>query len=440
MSYYDDDRPRRRKSTRDRSPDDNVRESTYRPSRDSRDAGRDNNSLVRRADSVSSADEDIRRDFPPGGGGGGYYRETTVRKKSRRPIGDDDYDDYSRVDSRRSGDYGASKKSNKTSYDDREDRRSDRRSRRYSSDSSGSRSPSPKPKKERRKSMIEETIGALGFGGLAASVLGKKDGSRDRSRDRDGRGRSASRARSRSRAGGRDKSTGRMQIAQALKAAALAGAVEAFRAHKEPGGWGGDKGKRVLTAAVGAAGVDGLISNNRNPDKHSKRDVIGSAMAGLAANRVVNGARSKSRGRDGGSDDGRGRHRSQSRGGLGDLAAGGVLLGAGKKAYDRWRSRSRGRGSRDRDSSYDSYGSRSPPRNKRRSQSVSGYAARGLAAVGLTDAANKIDPERRARGDRKHGDDYYDDRSGYNGPPGSGYPPNGGYGNQDRDFRRRERT
>lgn len=172
-----------------------------------------------------------------------------------------------------------------------------------------------------------------------------------------------------------------------------------------------------MTAALAAGGVDGLISNKEDPHHHSKRDIVGSAIAGLATTRIINGPRSKSRGR-GGSD---GRGRSQSRGGLGDLAAGGVVAATAKKVYDHVRSRSRGR-ARSRSSSYDSRDSRSPPPRKR-SQSVAGYAAKGLAALGLKDAADKVDPSRSRRSSR-HYDDYSDDgRSSRNG----------GYYNDSRD-------
>lgn len=210
-------------------------------------------------------------------------------------------------------------------------------------------------------------------------------------------------------------------MSQAIKAAVLAGAGEAFRARGEKGGWGGEKGKRVLTAALAAGGVDGLISNSRDPDHHKKRDIVGSALAGMAANRVINGPRSKSRGRDASPDS---RGRSQSRGGLRDLAAGGVVATAAKKVYDSVRSRSRGgsRGrARSRSSSYDSRYDRSPPKRSR-SQSVGAFAAKGLAAIGLKDAADKVDPERRKS---KHSyDDYYDDRSSRNG--GYGYNDDSG--------------
>ena len=76
-------------------------------------------------------------------------------------------------------------------------------------------------------------------------------------------------------------------MTQALKAAVAAGAVEAFRARKESGGLSGPKGERILTAAITAAGIDGVI--DRDPDKHEKRHIVESALAGLAANHVING-------------------------------------------------------------------------------------------------------------------------------------------------------
>ncbi|KIW52286.1 hypothetical protein, variant [Exophiala xenobiotica] len=423
MSYYGgDDRPRRARSTRERSRRDDNDGTVYDEN------VRDTRIIKRRDDSVSSVEE-VNRDFEPGGG---YYRETTVRKSGHRPIRtksdddrwfDDRYDDSTYVSRRRRDDdytvaTGRSRKDR--DYDKR--RRSRRRDDSYDSYSSRSRTP---PKKERRKSTTEEVLGSLGLGGLAGAVLGKN---RDRSRSSE-----RSRHRSRSRAGGRrhsssdtskrrSKSRGKIrneQVSQAIKAAVLAGAGEAFRSRKEPGSWGGDKGKRILTAALAAGGVDGLISNKDDPHHHNKRDIVGSAIAGLATNRIVNGPRSKSRGR-GGSDDRRGR--SQSRGGIGDLAAGGVVAATAKKVYDSMRSRSRGR-ARSRSSSYDSRYD-SPPRQKR-SRSVSRVAAKGLAALGLKDAADKVDPERRASS--RHYDDYYDDgRSSRNG----------GYYNDSRDFRR----
>lgn len=141
-----------------------------------------------------------------------------------------------------------------------------------------------------------------------------------------------------------------------MKAALTAGAVEAYRVRKEPGDWTGAKGKRILTAALTAGGTDGIV--DRDPSKHSKRHIIESTLAGLAANHFVNGPRSRSRSKS------RGREKSKSK--LPDLAAAGALAAAGKEAYSRFRSRSRPRGrSHSRDSEDDS-----PRRPRRRSKSV----------------------------------------------------------------------
>lgn len=470
MASYDDDRRSRYKSDRDRRRDD-YDDMAY----DNRDSK--STTIVRRRDESVSSVEEVTRDFPPGERGA-VYRETTVRKSGHRPVGsrsksyEDDYDyyddrsSYSRRSRRgpRDDETYVSRRSSRR-YDDRGEQisslsqdetnfRVDGRRRRDSYSDYSSRSPSPRPKKdkERRKSTTEEVLKSIGLGGVAGAILGKsKDKSRSRSRSRDrnrsrGRGRSSSSSRSRSREKG--KKSGKEKGAEALKAALLAGVVEAVRARKEPGGWGGDKGKRVLTAAVAAGGVDGILSHNRSGD-HSTRDVLGSAVAGLATNRIVNGARSKSRGpaddrgRRPGSPDDRGR--SPSRGGIGDIAAGGTLAATGKKLYDRMRSKSRGR-AKSRDSSYDSYDSRNPSRPKperKRSSSVSAAVAKGLGAIGLGSAADKIDPSRRqndkdSRDHRDYDDRGYDDRSRgyddrsrgyYDDASNNGYNYNNGYQN-----------
>ena len=429
MSYYDDDRGSRRQNGRD-GRGGRTRESDYqdsnqyssRSARDDRDA-RQTSLVRRRADSVSSVEE-IDRDFAPPGGG--YVKETTVRKHGTRPPRarsysgrdryDDDFDDRSYAQSRRGGTVDDYTSSRRTTTKRSSGGRNDRRSRKYQSDSESSQSRSPPRRRERRKSTTEQALGALGLGGVAGALLGKKD-DRSRSRDRGGRrgrddssDRSRSR-RSRSRGGGRDrarsKSKGREKIIQSLKAAALAGATEAFRARNEPGGWGGAKGKRVLTAAVGAAGVDGLITGTGSGDteKHSTRHIIESAIGGLAAGRLVNGPRSQSRGR--------GQSPSQSRGGAGDLVSGGLLAAGAKKLYDRARSKSRGR----RDSSAESYDSRDAPRGeKKRSKSISDYARNGLASFGIGGAAKEAADDRRTRRGAEENEEYY--REKYNGPDG----------------------
>ncbi len=268
--------------------------------------------------------------------------------------------------------------------------------------------------------MGEQALAALGLGGIAAAATGKQS---DHSRSHRRRDRSSSSSQSRSKRGG-GKSRGKEEIAQALKAAVTAGAAEAFRSRNQPGGWGGDKGKRVLTAAISAGGVDKLI--DRDPTKHGTRNVIGSALAGLATTRLVNGSRSRSRSRG---RNGRGRARSESRGGgMKELAGAGLITAAGKSLYDKVRSKSRGR--RSSSSSYDSYDSRSPPRRsdkKKRSSSISAYASKGLAALGLGDAADKNNGRDKHRSATFDDDDDYYHRPSRNGAP----PPYGGGGYSD---------
>ncbi|KAK5956142.1 hypothetical protein OHC33_002715 [Knufia fluminis] len=423
MSYYDDRRP----ATRDRrrGNDDYYDDTVYTNTRDNQRS----TAVVKRRSDSPEYDEEIRRDFSPGGGG--YYRETTVRKSGTRPVGrarsayDEERrfeDDRSFASSRRGSYYGA----RRAGYDDRprggRSRRDD-----YSDYSSRSRSRSrTPPKRERRKSMPEEALAALGLGGLVAKITGKsRSRSRSSSRSRGGRARSRS---------GRDSSEHRKeQLQQAFKAAVLAGAGAAFRARNEDGGWNGEKGKRVLTAALTAGGVDGFINRDKDPEKHKFRDTIGAAVAGIATDRLVNG-RSQSRGPDGRRHSPDRGSRSRSRSKAGDLLAGGAIAAAAKKAMDSVRGRSQSRGrDRDRSPSYDSRDdSRSPPRGARsRSRSV---IARGLSKVGLNKQADKIDPygarERsasrgprnrsRSRGRYADDDSYIDDRRSPYDPPNYG--------------------
>ncbi|KAK5104241.1 hypothetical protein LTS08_002128 [Lithohypha guttulata] len=416
MSYYDD----RRSTTRDRRRDDGYYdEPTVYNTRDNQRS----TAMVRRR-SDDSYDEEIKREFSPNGG---YYRETTIRKSGIRPAGrarsyeQDRYDDdRSFASSKRDPYYAAA---GRRGHDD------NRRSR-YQSEYS-SRSPSPRPKKERRKSMPEEALEAIGLGGLVATLTGKKNRSRSRSSS-SGRGSRSRRGRSSS------PDHRKEQLQQALKAAVLAGAASAWRARHEDGGWNGEKGKRVLTAALTAGGVDGFINRDKDPEKHQLRDTIGAAVAGVATDRLVNGPRSRSRGRRDGSyspEGGRSRSRSKIR----DLAAGGAIAAAAKKMADSVRGRSKSRGRERSRDSYDSYDSRSPPRARSRSRSV---IARGLSRVGLGSAADRVDPagarERsRSRGDtsrrrsRSRGYDRYADDNYVDGPRSGGSiydPPN--YNNQ----------
>lgn len=200
-----------------------------------------------------------------------------------------------------------------------------------------------------------------------------------------------------------------------------AGATEAFRSRKDPGGWGGPKGKRVLTAAIGAGGFDSLI--NKDPDKKGTRHTIEAVIGGLAGNRILNGPRDKSRSRS------RPRARSRSREGgrLKSLAASGIAAAAGKALLNA-RSRSKSRGRRYSSSSSDS---RSPRRSKKRSKSVSDYVSQGMAALGIGEGSKdkRRDDNRGSRRDR-HDSYYEDDRYG---PPQGRLRGGGGEGGEGID-------
>ena len=238
--------------------------------------------------------------------------------------------------------------------------------------------------------MAEEVAKGVGLGGVLGAVTGDKGHSGSRhgghhGRDRRSHGRSrryssSSRSSSRGRGG-----IPNHKIAQAARAALMAGAAEAFKVRSAPGQWKGEKGQRVATAALGAAGMEGLIENKSK--KNDKRHLAEAVVGGLVANRVANGNKEedlgskhdKSRTRSHShshhksrSHSHRHRDRSSSRssssssgsgsdsggGGLGKAAkgaAGAAAIGtAGKAIYDRVRSRSRGRSA-----SRDSYSSRS---------------------------------------------------------------------------------
>ncbi|KAL8854544.1 MAG: hypothetical protein Q9221_000579 [Calogaya cf. arnoldii] len=375
MSHYDDDPPRRRKSHRNRDRDRPTYEEEVYESRGSRGAGtRQNNALVKRSrDDDSDSIEEVHRDFPPGGGA--YTKSRRQPRPRSYPYDEDRYNEPRR-------------------------RRGGGRRRDYSSSSSES------PPRSRRKSLGEQALAALGIGGAAAAAGGGE--SRDRSR---GGGRSRRRhsysSSSRSRSRSADQ---REKIQQAVKAALTAGAVEAFRSRKEPGPWTGDKGKRVLTAAIGAGGVNSALTSNRDPDKKDGRHGLQAVLGGLATNHLVNGGRDRSRSRSRHGGRGRGK-KDDDGGGLKGLAAGGLAAAAGKALLDaRARSKSRGRG---RSSSDDSRG----PRKNKRSRSVGAYLEKGMgmgmAALGLTDDKKDKKP-RDSRRSRRYDDD---DDYRYRGPP-----------------------
>lgn len=390
MSEYGYDVPRRAHRTRE---PEYVTETTYIERGGRGGAVRDLVYRPAREDSI----EDIPRDFPPPGA---EFRQTKYREeyapapRRTRSVTRDDY--YDRSDRGR--------RPRDRDYDD------------YSEYSE-------RPKPSRRKSIVEQVKDfgeGVGLGGVIGAVTGRnrsrsKDRHRDYDRgydsDRNGSydGRRDRRGESRSRSRGGRKSE---KWEQAAKAAIVAGAVEAFRSRKVAGPWTGEKGQRIATAALGAAGIDSLI--DRDPETHQKRHIAESALGGLAAARLANGSRSNSRarGRDGSSPDrsrsrsrsifggrsrSRGRSRSSERGGggggsgLAKVAGTGAVIAAGKALYDRVRSKSRARKerSRSRSSSRDSYvPSR---RGNRRDRSYS----RGRGMDGSSEAPDRANSDRR---------------------------------------------
>lgn len=253
--------------------------------------------------------------------------------------------------------------------------------------------------KERKghKNFLESAIAATGLGAAVKSLTGLGD---DRHSDTRSRGGSPSSRSVRSRSGSRS-GRGASKVQKAAIASLLAGATEAFRVAKEPGGWRGEKTKRILTAAAGAATVDAAHGAD-----HGKLGLAESVIGGLVGNRLINGSRN-----DIEEDRRTGRSRSRSRArskdghsgvGLAALATAGLGAIGAKKAFDRSRSRGRDR----------SYDSRSPSRDNRsrsrsRSRSVVDRARDGLAKLGFGSGAVVAADDRR----RREYDDDYDDRA-----------------------------
>ncbi|KAL6896208.1 hypothetical protein HDV57DRAFT_46465 [Trichoderma longibrachiatum] len=253
--------------------------------------------------------------------------------------------------------------------------------------------------KKGHKNFLESALAATGLGAAVKSLAGVGDDRHSDARSRGGSPSSRSARSVRSRSSSRSRSgKGASKVQKAAIASLLAGATEAFRVAKEPGGWRGEKTKRILTAAAGAATVDAAHGAD-----HGKLGLAESVIGGLVGNRLINGSRN-----DIEEDRRTGRSRSRSRArskdghkgiGLAALATAGLGAIGAKKALSRSRSRGRDR----------SYDSRSPSRDRHRSRSrsVVDKARDGLAKLGLGSGALVAADERRHR----DYDDDYDDRS-----------------------------
>ncbi|KAF7519567.1 hypothetical protein G7054_g13046 [Neopestalotiopsis clavispora] len=268
----------------------------------------------------------------------------------------------------------------------------------------------PRSKKS-NKSFLESALSAAGLGGAIKALTGHDDRRSEGTRSRRG---SPDSTRS------RNDTANRMQ--KAAKASLVAGAAEAFRVSREPGGWQGEKMKRIITAAAGAATIDAA----HNPDHDSKRHLVESVIGGLVGNRLLNGsANNIEEDRRTGRSRSRSRARSDGGGGgtgLAALATAGLgALGAKKlldKGRDESRSRSRSRRGGSRDSYYDRDGS--PRRQRSRSRSVVDSARRSLAKIGLGNGPDDRDDYEGSRASRRRRgyspDDRYDDDYDSRGP------------------------
>jgi hypothetical protein len=254
----------------------------------------------------------------------------------------------------------------------------------YSSDEDDDRG---EKEKKGHKNFLESALAAAGVGGALKAFTG---GGKDDDRHSDTRSRRGSDS---SRRDGGEREKGGSKIQQAAMASLIAGATEAFRVAKEPGGWQGEKAKRIFTVAATAATVDGVAGGGKN----SKLALVESVIAGLGVNRALNGSRKNIE-----KDEVTGRSRSRSRApsrsggggggaGLAALATAGLGALGAKKIIDSNRSRSRGRADSDEGS---------PDRHRKRSRSVVGNA---LAKLGLGGGDRDDDRSRDPSRDRSRG-------------------------------------
>lgn len=290
--------------------------------------------------------------------------------------------------------------------------------------------------KKGHKNFLEGALAAAGLGGAVKALTG--GGSHDDRRS-DTRSRAGSRSRS-----PKGKGDGANKIQKAAMASLIAGATEAFRVAKEPGGWKGEKAKRVLTAAAGAAAVDASLSPEKGGSKLGLAEAV---IGGLVGNRVINGSK-----RNIEEDKRTGRSRSRSRArsdggggggsGLAALATAGLGALGAKKLYDSQKDRSRSRSRRRSTDSYDS-GDRSPDRRRQRSRSrsVVDKARNSLARLGIGNGVDDDDDRSRDRSRRRGAYDDDDEPRGsrrnrdYDSEDDDHYYRNKGRGGgRDRDY------
>ncbi|KAK3995434.1 hypothetical protein QBC44DRAFT_26183 [Cladorrhinum sp. PSN332] len=264
------------------------------------------------------------------------------------------------------------------------------------------------------KNFLESALAAAGLGGALKALTGKSDDKSD-SKSRRGSSRSRSRSRSSSRSrsrGDKDKGeNGAKKVQKAAMASLIAGATEAFRISKQPGSWKGEKMKRIVTAAAGAATLDAA----QDPDKAgSKLGLTEAVLGGLLGNRVIHGSKKNIE-----LDEKTGRSRSRSRarskskdngGGGGGVSGLAALATAGLGAFGAKKIMDHREESRSRNRSADSYGSRdrSPRRDRSRSRSVVDSARRGMAKIGIGNGPD--DDDRDHRRDRSRSRDRDRDR------------------------------
>lgn len=202
------------------------------------------------------------------------------------------------------------------------DRRSGRRSRRRSPSSSLSPSPhrhrrppmngrhksysvSPPPSRTRGRGRRDNDDRPSRRRRSYSSSSGSESPPRHRRHRSEGGGR-GSRARSRSRSKSSARGGGRSRLGNfrnnmrapspdvasrwqmAARAALQAGGMTAFRLRKAPGPWTGEKGAKVITAALGAAAIDAFVDKDPRRERGSGvKGLAESVIGGMLANKLM---------------------------------------------------------------------------------------------------------------------------------------------------------